>query len=1075
MRIVIVAAVALVGCEMAERTCSVGHVCETPAERLGVGSAPGELALRDVDGDGTLDLVAISPPLGTLTVAWGWSGAVETWSVGQLPEALAFGDVDGDSRLDVVVALAGEAALAVLRGAGPRRLAGPERVAVGRRPTAVTTADLDGDGRAEIVVVDGVDDDLRVVAYGPQGLVAGPAIAVGAGPAGVVAGDFSGDGVADVAVTLEVEGVARLFLGTGAGGLRAGPELYAGAGPTRALAADLDDDGALDLALVDALVDEAAVVFGDGAGGVRETLRWPVPAGPRDLSMRTGSEGHELIILSEIQAGITRIPLAAPERRTTTPGRNWAALATGDVDGDGAAEVVAGGQVATAVLRDGPGFGFVPWFERRGPGLSGPLVAHDVDGDGWLDVVMYDPEGQEIVTLRGEEGGFSGPLRSPGPDRVDGLVTADVDGDGTVDVVTWQRPVQMADEAVMPGRVWSARGVAAQFAAATTFVLPGDPLRVLAFDEDGDGRSELMAMQGRYALPVAEVPVDGGPGLLTLQLVGEGLSLVRKSMAPQFALGGALIMGEFSADHAGDEQIRLEPTPAGWEIVAESHSAGAVWRSPGLLPLVDLQGLTRGDVNGDEIADLLLCSENGLIMVAGRSWRSFAPGVLLGGGRCSGLTLAELNGDGQVDVLAIEGQGVEARLAHNLRWLPNFIAGGTTTASNLPQALVVADFDRDGLPDLAASGAGGLEVRRGAPLTVLRALEDEFEEKTPIGRPGGLQLGDLDGDGDDEVVALGLGGEIGVGYFGILNDNRWGLGPVRYAVPDGALRGDDEHRLVLDMDGDGVDELLWGASVWRWSEGAFVAGETLAIPIERSGSMQAGDLDGDGDDDVVYVDLDDSLTSHLGGPEGLGVGRAGPRLAAGTAGLRLADVDRDGRLDAIVTRWSEGPVVVHLGDGGGGFVAAPQQWPLDGRASVVVAGDVDGDGFGDLVASGFNKGAGNIRVCHGGEDGPRGDCEGLYVGPEEAGVIALAAEDVDGDGVTDLLAVVTDEATRWLVFGRGGGGQWAISEKPLPPGPTRHGLFLNGGTLRKARLDAEGPEWVFLGDFALTRLGLRVP
>src|SRR5690606_5778166 len=83
---------ALVGCELAERQCGVAQVCAEAAERLGVGSQPEQIALRDLDGDGVLDLVAISPELGTLAVTWGFGlvdPVTDTWPIGQEPGDLA--------------------------------------------------------------------------------------------------------------------------------------------------------------------------------------------------------------------------------------------------------------------------------------------------------------------------------------------------------------------------------------------------------------------------------------------------------------------------------------------------------------------------------------------------------------------------------------------------------------------------------------------------------------------------------------------------------------------------------------------------------------------------------------------------------------------------------------------------------------------------------------------------------------------------------------------------------------------------------------------------------------------------
>ncbi|WAS93121.1 FG-GAP repeat domain-containing protein [Nannocystis punicea] len=1070
-RLALLAALAA-GCELSSEQCAIDQVCATPGERFGVGGGSGPALVRDLDGDGAAEWVAVSPGLGTLTVAWGWSGAAETWSIGQVPAGLAIADVDGDGRLDVAAPLAGEGAVALLRGAGPGRLEVGERVPVGPRPVAIAAADLDGDGGAELIVADDEDGDLRVLRRGAEGMVSSEPIAAGAGPTSLAVGDFSGDGRADVVVTLAVEGAARLFFGTGDGGLRPGPQLYAGAGPQRALAADFDGDGALDLAVIDDLLDEAALILGDGAGAARETRRWPVPAGPMDMSMRTGLEGHELWVLSRLQPALTRLPLAAPGARTTTDAGAWDGLAVGDVDHDGIDEVVVRDAAAGATpLREAPGFGFLPWFATEGPGFAGPLVARDVDRDGWIDVVVSDGERGEIALLRGQEGGFAEPVRSPGPEDAAALALADLDGDGVEDVVTWRRAGYVSADEARAGSLWSARGVGERFESPVEFAFAGDPRRVVAFDGDGDGRSELLALQAAFA---ATSGADAGAGLLTLELTDDAFALVDRSMSLEFAASDDVIVGDFSAEHVGDELLRIGLGAEGPQIVIESRSAGRRWIA-GALPEGRTLGLTRADFDDDGLADLLVCREDGLMVAAGRAWNAFAPAVAVSDGRCDEVVVAELDGDGRTDAIALSERFFEplatVQLGHPLPWWPRLVPGGTTTASNRPRALAVADFDADGAPDLAAAGVDGLQVLRGGPQQVLapdpaRALR--------AAQAGGLLLGDVDGDGRDEVVALGRAGDVGVGRF----DGTGSLGPVRYDMFEG--EGDATTRgLLLDVDGDGADELLWSrvevdgpgfVSELRRARGhGWERAASLAFAIEASGPLRAGDVDGDGDADLVYLHPAGMLVTHAGGPEGLGAGQSGPFVVEGAIGPWLGDVDRDGRLDALLLSWGGG-AYVYAGDGRGGFASAPQTWPMGWSAGPLATGDVDGDGHGDLLAAAGYEGGSTLRVCHGGEDGPRGDCHDTRLGPEEAQIGGLAVEEVDGEGVTDVLAVLVSGTARTLVFVRGGDGPLALHHKPLPAGGSE---TTADAQIRRAQLDAAGPEWVYVDREGVTRLGVR--
>lgn len=205
------------------------------------------VALADADGDGRLDLIALSegllspaaatraqPPLG-LALYLGRGGAWERTEPGPAPDAafgsgLAAGDVNGDGVPDYLVATSVQGDRRVLRlGArdGSASLLPVEVTELPERAFVLAAGfgDFDADGRTDLVVStlapgkDGLQSRVDVLLSRPPGFEIRPVLAEpGRHPRGAVtAGDLNADGRVDLAL-LGGDGTLEAYLGDGRGG-----------------------------------------------------------------------------------------------------------------------------------------------------------------------------------------------------------------------------------------------------------------------------------------------------------------------------------------------------------------------------------------------------------------------------------------------------------------------------------------------------------------------------------------------------------------------------------------------------------------------------------------------------------------------------------------------------------------------------------------------------------------------------------------------------------------------------------------------------------------------------------------
>ncbi len=327
----------------------------------------------------------------------------------------------------------------------------------------------------------------------------------------------------------------------------------------------------------------------------------------------------------------------------------------------------------------------------------------------------------------------------------------------------------------------------------------------------------------------------------------------------------------------------------------------------------------------------------------------------------------DVDGDGALDLLSANAgdQTISVRLRRDGRWVP---APGDPIPVDLHLHLIaLGDLDADGDLDLVGTGhdEDGVSAWLGDGTGRFTAAPGSPFASVGAARPHnhGLAVGDLDGDGDADVIAADQEARaIGV----LLADGRGGLAPAP-ASPI-ALGGEPYPPALGDLDGDGrldlVVPLLTSPEVEILlgdAQGGFrgAPGSPYRTPLGRPYAVILGDLDRNGALDVIAIHDDTDRVSILLG-DGTGRLRAGPGSPV-SFGRRVwrgatADADGDGDLDVVAA--GSGVLMVVPGDGRGGLGRPREIGPVGGW--VAIAPDLDGDGRPDLTAP--DGDAGVLRI-----------------------------------------------------------------------------------------------------------------
>lgn len=605
----------------------------------------------------------------------------------------------------------------------------------------------------------------------------------------------------------------------------------------------------------------------------------------------------------------------------------------------------------------------------------------DFNGDGKPDLATGNYNSGSVSVLLGVGNGtFSAATHHATGSGSEGVVAADFNGDGKNDMA-------VANLLSSTVSILLGDGVGG-FAAAVNYGVGMNPHTVVAADFNSDGKLDLASADGSQGsvsmligtgtgsfLPAVQLPTGCGNPRDLVAADFDGNGKIDVALTCQAATSIVVMLGNGSGGFGAPAAFVVGTEPFG--IATGKFDAGSTVDlavavigsdkvaillgngSGGFSPAADLTSMYRAraakafDVDGDGKQDLVSVTENDLVSISmGAGNGGFSAPTAFPVHAPSGVALGDFNGDGKPDWVVANSQDNALSILINNSVPPLNIAPSATVE------------------------AGSSYTSRKASIWINRQTSGLYPAGYPYSHGG---YADFDRDGDTDFVRASSDNNQLFPLQFMVNDGNGGFSDQTATRIVGAQPGLTTPRKVLtgDYNGDG------------WPD-ALVLGHGIDAPPFPGEYPQLFLSNGNGT--LSYAPgLETFVGYHHGGAS--------------------ADVDGNGTIDFFTN--DDRPYFM-LNDGAGHFTAnvarvpkAPGNQPFRPIASELV--DVDGDGFIDLVADGYEPYGLSNAVYWGSSTGVY-----LYSNRSVMSSVAdmgvtldFAVEDIDHDGRRDLIVVRT--------------------------------------------------------------------
>jgi hypothetical protein len=373
------------------------------------------------------------------------------------------------------------------------------------------------------------------------------------------------------------------------------------------------------------------------------------------------------------------------------------------------------------------------------------------------------------------------------------------------------------------------------------------------------------------------------------------------------------------------------------------------------------------------------------------------------GGTRMAVAFGNLNTTGHRDMALINNASGDVRV---LQYLSSgeFRFAARRVLAQGPEGVATGDLDGDALVDLAVTqgSLASIFTTRGPMGTASQWFLDQ-ERQIAVGPGAGpVTIRRVDADLHRDLAVL----ERDAGMVAIFpGRGDASFGPRLQIDFEGAAAG---WFVLEDLNSDTMPDLLVPDAASRTVIFRPGAGDGTFGPPARTESLEGpdgtlADIDGDGRLDLVLArpDLNGVAVARGAGDGTFVVPRRVPAPSQSPRAVAVADFNRDGLDDLVITDAADGAWIV-LGQTGGGTGPASRIDPGDGPPGLPAAGDFDGDGRLDLAFAREDRE--EVLLLPGRGDGRFDMPVTIVTGGRP---LALAAADLDGDGRSDLAVGLT--------------------------------------------------------------------